>query len=384
MANIGIISEFNPFHTGHKYLIDSVRNENDTVVCVMSGNFVQRGDVAILPKKERVSAALKNGADLIIELPLPFSLSSAERFALGSVSVLKELKVIDEIAFGSEEGKIEPLEKIAEIIKSNAFSKEIHDALSSGETFAKLRTDILAKHNKEYSKILKTANNILGVEYIAAAKKLGFNPTFKTVKRIGAEHDSLKNDIVISASLIRNRLLSGDNLENYLPYNYSQNYANINNLETAILANLRANNSPNRYAALSDISEGLENRIYEAVKTSSSLLELYENIKTKRYTLSRIRRIILSAFLNITADYQENLPPYIRILGFNKKGEELLKKITKLTNLPVICASKDIGKLEGFAKKVFDLEAAASDIWNLALKNPQNCGNEYSYKIVKE
>ncbi len=384
MANIGIITEFNPFHTGHKYLIDSLKGKNDTVVCVMSGNFVQRGDVAILPKSERVRAALQNGADLIIELPLPFSLSSAERFAEGSVSILKELNVIDTIAFGSEEGKTEPLTEIAEIIKSDEFLMTIRESLQNGETFAKNRTDILAQYNEEYSEILKKANNILGVEYIAAAKSLKFNPEFKTIKRIGAEHDSMTNSVVVSAAHIRNCLLSGRDVNGYLPYKYSDNYADISNLEKAILANLRANNSPVRYAALPDVSEGLENRIYEAVKISSSLSELYENIKTKRYTLSRIRRIILSAFLNITSDYSENSTPYIRVLGFNKSGEALLKKITKQTKLPVICSSKDISKLEGNAKKVFDLEVTASDIWNLALQNPQNCGNEYSYKIVKE
>ncbi len=385
MANIGIISEFNPFHSGHKFLIDSLKQENDTVVCVMSGNFVQRGDVAILPKTDRVKAALQNGADLIIELPLPFSMAFAKRFAKGSVGLLKEIGVTDKIAFGSESGDIESLKKIAKIMASSEFSKKAASYLKSGDTFAKIRTIVLSEYSKEFAEIIKSPNNTLGIEYISAAKELSFDTEFLTIKRIGAEHDSSSADITASASYIREQLLDKNNsVKKFLPYDYPENYANIYNLERAILAYLRLNNSPERYTSLPDISEGIENRIYEAVNSSSSLTELYENIKTKRYTLSRIRRIILSAFLGLTEDYAKELPPYIRVLGMTKKGEALLKEISKKTSLPIICSTKDIGKLEGNAKKVFELEEKCSNIWNLALKNPQKCGNEYLYKIVKE
>lgn len=385
MANIGIISEFNPFHTGHKYLIENIKAENDTVICVMSGNFVQRGDAAILPKSERTAAALKNGADLVIELPVPYSMSYAERFAKSSVYLLKSLGIIDEICFGSEVGETEILNTIADILSSNEFEIKISERLKCGDTFAKIRTDILREYNPLYAEILSEPNNILGIEYILAAKALGFNVPFRTIKRIGAGHDTKKPLVTASASHIRQMLLDAKkaDIDKFLPFDYSENLASINNIEKAILANLRANNSPERYAGLPEISEGLENRIFEAIKTSSSLPELYESIKTKRYTLARIRRIVLSAFLGINEDMASKNPPYIRVLGFTEKGKVALAEIAKKSALPIICTAKDANSLEGFAKEVFEKECSSSDIWALSLNQPQKCGNEYYYKIVK-
>ncbi len=386
MANIGIISEFNPFHTGHKHLIDTVKTQNDTVISVMSGNFVQRGDLAIYEKSERVRAALKNGADLIIELPLPYSLATAQCFANGSVYLLNALGIIDKICFGSECGDIAKLNEIAEILSSDEFESKIAARIKSGETFAKIRSDILAEYNKEYAEILANPNNILGVEYILAAKKLNADFDFETLKRIGAAHDSVAPQNTASASYIREKIISGkyDEIKEFLPYNYTDNFADINNLENAILSSLRANNTPLRYLALPDISEGIENRIVAAVKESANLTELYEYIKTKRYTLSRIRRIIIAAFLGLTEEISASDPPYIRVLGFTEKGEKALKEIFQKTPLPIICTAKDAAGLEGAAKRVFELECTASDLWALSLNYPQKCGNEYYYKIVKE
>lgn len=385
MANIGIISEFNPFHTGHKYLIENIKGENDTVVCVMSGNFVQRGDVAVLPKAERVAAALQNGADLIIELPSPYSMSFAERFAKSSVYLLKSLGIIDQICFGSEVGDTKILYEIAEVLSGDEFSRKIADRLKSGDTFAKIRTDILREYNPLYAEIISQPNNILGIEYILSAKRLDAQLPFKTIKRIGAGHDSSDTAATASASHIREMLKSGraDKVNEFLPYDYSENFADIGNLEKAVLANLRANNSPERYAALPEISEGLENRIFEAVKSSLSLFELYEGIKTKRYSLSRIRRIVLSAFLDIKEAEIPKNPPYIRVLGFTERGKTALAEISRKAELPIICTAKDAALLKGDAKILFDAECRRSDMWALALNQPQKCGNEYYYKIVK-
>lgn len=388
MANIGIIAEFNPFHTGHKYLIDTVKGADDTVICVMSGNFVQRGDVAIVNKSVRVSAALKNGADLIIELPTSYALSTAQRFARGGVSLLNHLGVIDKICFGSECGDINKLNGIADLLLSDSFNSKLNSRLKSGDTFAKIRTDILAEFSPEYSEILKSPNNILGIEYILAARELGLNPQFQTVTRTGAGHDSPTASSTASASYIR-EAISNSNSGTIVPFlpdsgQLTNNYANIKNLETAILASLRFDNSPARYADLPDISEGIENRIAEAVRLSSTLTELYENIKTKRYTLSRIRRIILCAFLGITTKLSAAPPQYIRVLGFTKKGEDALKEIAKKSDLPIVCTASDAAKLYGIAADLFRLECKASDLWSLSLNYPQNCGNEYFYKIVKE
>ncbi len=386
MANIGIISEFNPFHTGHKHLIDSVKGENDTVICVMSGNFVQRGDVAIYEKSERVRAALKNGADLIIELPLPYALSTAQRFAEGSTEILNSLGVIEKVCFGSECGDIKTLENIADILSTDEFQNKISEQSKSGKTYAKIRTDILGEYNKDYAEILTNPNNILGVEYILASRKLGADFIFQTVKRIGASHDADTPEITASASYIREKIISGEaeTIKDFLPSNYSDNFANINNLENAILSSLRANNKKERYLSLPDISEGIENRIIDAVKNSSSLSELYKSIKTKRYTLSRIRRIIMCAFLGVTEELAKLPPPYIRVLGFTEKGKNALSVISQKASLPIICTAKDAAMLDTNALKVFELECTAADIWALSLNYPQKCGNEFYYKIVKE
>lgn len=386
MANIGIIAEFNPFHTGHKYLIDEIKGKDDTVVCVMSGEFVQRGDVALCGKAERVSAALKNGADLIIELPVPYALSTAECFAKSSIHILKSLGIINTVCFGSECGDINTLCEISEIINSNEFQVKVADNLKSGNAYPKIQTDILSKYSPHYADILKSPNNILGVEYIGAAKALGFSASFKTVSRFGAGHNSSEADVTAGATYIREKILSGNycDVKKYIPYGLCGNFANIKNIESAVLASLRLNNSAERYSALPDISEGLENRIVKAVKNSVTLNELYENIKTKRYTSARIRRIILCAVLNITAQMQATLPPYIRVLGFTQKGEAALKQISAQTSLPIICTAANTKTLSTDAKKVFEAQVRAADLWALALNYPQKCGNEYLYKIVKE
>lgn len=386
MANIGIIAEFNPFHTGHKHLIESVKGENDTVICVMSGNFVQRGDLAVLPKADRVRAALKNGADLIIELPCPYSLSTAQKFAGGGVSLLAATGIVDELCFGSECGDINILTEIAEIISSEEFNERLVSRLKSGDTFAKIRTDALAEYSKEFAEILRSPNNILGVEYIAAARQIGAQFSFRTVERIGARHDAEKAAETASASYIRENLIKGnaDAVKQFLPSDITDNTADIKRLEAAFLASLRLNNNPVRYAALPDISEGIENRITAAVKTASTLSELYDSIKTKRYTLSRIRRIILCAVLGITEEISALPPPYLRVLGFTERGETALAQISKKTTLPIICTATDANKLQGNAKRLFELECTAADLWALSLKFPQGCGNEYFYKIVKE
>ena len=198
-------------------------------------------------------------------------------------------------------------------------------------------------------------------------------------------------NITASASYIRENILLGNKQDilNFVPNETALSinngvFANLKNLETAILYSLRANNTPKRYANLPDVSEGLENRIVKAVENSATLEELYQNIKTKRYTLSRIRRIILWAFLGINTLPLGATPPYIRVLGFNKKGEQLLKQIEQKSEIPVIKKAADAKNLTGFAKEIFETECRATDIWNLALNIPQRCGGEFLYKIVKE
>ena len=348
----GIICEFNPFHKGHKYLFNEVKKDNnDRIICVMSGNLVQRGEFAVYDKFQRAKTAVKNGADLVVELPCAYSTLSAEGFAKAGVTLLEKMNVVEQIAFGCECDDKNELERVAnEIIDKN---DDILAELKKGVSYP------VARRNVINSAILDTPNNILAIEYIKATS-LPFLP----VKRIGKGHDT--DDINYSASAIRSTL-SLDNI------------SSMKNCELAILSKLRTMTSDD-FLKFDDVSEGLENRIVDAVKISTSLDELYENIKSKRYTHSRIRRIILRAYMGITKN-QPSSPPYIRILAFNDKGRELLAQIKKRSNLPIISRYNDVSNLDAPAKELFELECKVTDLYNLGYKKPLPCGTEQRSKV---
>lgn len=348
----GIICEFNPFHAGHKYLIDSVKKENDGIVCVMSGNFVQRGEFAVYDKFSRAKTALENGADLVIELPCAYSLRSAEGFARAGVEILEATNTVDRIAFGAECDNMDDLKRLSYKIAEK--EQEIKAEMKKGITYPAARKAVIG------SSLLDTPNNILAVEYIKSTKL-----PCTAVKRIGKGHDS--DDEKYSASEIRKKL------------SYNE-ICSLKNCETAVLAKLRYMTA-NDFAEIEDVTEGLENRIADMVRISTSLDELYDNIKTKRYTHSRIRRIILKAYLGITKEYTEKVP-YIRILGFNSKGQEILSQMKKNANLPIISRYSDTDALNEYGKDLFELECRCTDLYNLGYKKPLPCGTEQRSKVI--
>ena len=387
MQNIGIIAEFNPFHSGHKYIIDEIKDENTAITVVMSGNFVQRGDTAIVSKSERAKAALKNGADLIIELPTPWSMATANDFAFGGVSILKNLGNIDGICFGSECGDIEHLKQTAELLISDEFNTKLNNNLNGGDTFAKLRSNTARLWGEQFEKVLQNPNDTLATEYIIAAKRLAFDCEFSCVKRVGAPHDSVCLAEHLSASMIRQQIKNGnfDVVRKYIPdFDSNSNVSSIENIENAILCDLRRKTVTNSLRNIADVSEGIENRLKNAILKATSLDELYSLIKTKRYTLARIRRLVLSAYLGIDSTYHAKEPPYIRVLGFTKKGEEILRDANKKANVPIITTASNLDKLDEFGKRVWQNECIATDIFSLSLTVPQACGNEYYHKIIKE
>lgn len=391
MKNIGIIAEFNPFHNGHKHLIGTVKKPDNRVICVMSGNFVQRGETAIFPKAERARAALSCGVDLVIELPTPWAMSTAQNFAFGAVSILKNTGIIDKIAFGSESADINALTNLASLLYSEEFNNRLREKLSDSQTYAKIRSSLAAEYSPVYNEILSNPNDTLATEYISAANRLGFGCEFSPIKRIGAAHDSSEIDLQsVSASLIREHIKNYD--FSFAKLNMPKSaydiikqapISDIKRLENAILVDLRKKLSDTALEKLSDLSEGLENRLLKAIHTSTSLDELYEQLKTKRYTLARIRRIILSAFLDIDNSYFQKSPPYIRVLGFNEDSVDLLKDLISKSSIPVIVNISDIDKLDEFGLKVWETENTATNIFALSLNNPQKCGNEYYHKIIK-
>lgn len=381
----GIIAEFNPLHKGHEYLIKKAK-EKGMVACVISGNFVQRGDTAIVDKEYRTKAALKAGADIVIELPVLWSMSTAQNFALGGVSALYYAGC-NRIMFGSESGDIKSLYKTAEILLSDEFKIHLEAELSKGITFAKARQNAAELCGCEKD-ILSGANNNLGIEYIIAAKTFGFDIEFETVSRKGAAHDSKLEDEFVSASLLREKLLKNDiefvrkyTPENTVEFLDKNNLSDINRIDRAILSVLRTKTLED-FSRLPDISEGVENKLFSSVRVAKSLEELYNSIKVKRYTMARIRRLCLSAYLGFDNSFFMKPIPYIRVLGLNDNGKQIISE--KLSNSPVsiVARTSDIKKLPQEHIKVFETESIATDLFGMSLKAPTECGKEYTRKII--
>ena len=392
--NYGIVAEFNPFHNGHKYLIDSIKNNGEnTVTVVMSESFVQRGECACVSPNARTRMALECGADLVLSLPVPYATASAERFALGGLSVLGGLGCVDALAFGSESNNAEMLKKCADVLVSKALSEALEKYLNEGVSFPVARQKAVEEINgKKIAETLSSPNNILGVEYIKAINKLGLNMDINPIVREGVAHDSEEaNGAFCSASAIRDMLENNQSPDVFLPeeslnilneeIKNQKAPASYSKLETAILYRLRSM-SVEDFKVLPDVSEGLEYRLFDAVKTSLCLEEILEKVKTKRYTHSRIRRIIVCAFLGIKKEDVMAPVPFIRVLGFNEKGAKILKKAKETATLPIVTKSSEINALGEKAKRVFGLECFARDMFSLALPVRDEFGKEMTDKLI--
>ncbi len=347
--NFGIVCELNPMHKGHKYLFDCCKKEGDALILAMSGNFTQRGDFAVYDKYQRAKTAVENGADLVIEIPAVSALQSAQGYAKAGVKILESTGVCDCLAFGTENDDIDALKDVIKQIKDK--DDEICEQLKKGISYPK------ARQNAVKSPLLLTPNNILAIEYLTYTSL-----PCKAIKRIGKGHDS--DDIEYSASEIRKNLNKND-------------ICCIENCERAILYKLRTMTAED-FAKTEDVGEGLENRIVNAVKTAKSVEEVYNLIKTKRYTHSRIRRIIMRAYLGITKDLPTQ-PQYLHVLAFNSKGRELLAEMKKVATMPII--TRYAGINDERIKKLFDKEAQITDIYSLGFKNIRNCGEEQRAKV---
>ncbi len=388
MSTSGVVAEYNPFHSGHKYQLDKTKEKTGLpVIAVMSGNFVQRGECALFDKSVRTRAALMNGADIVFELPLPWALSSAEKFASGAVYLLNSTGVCDFMSFGSESGSIKNI-----ITASNALlnidENIIKKYLSDGYSYPTARQKALEETtDEEISSLISSPNDLLGVEYVKSIIKNKYPLTPITIKRSGAGHDSDEiNENTASASAIRNIIGSSLDYSPFVPENTLELYqksekSNLKKLEKCILSHLRRK-SASDFLSYPDVSEGLEYRIYEAVRDSDSLESLYSAIKTKRYAHSRIRRIIMSAFLEIEKSYTFTPPPYLRVLGFTDEGRAILKQMKKTASIPVIMRYSDVNALDERAKKVYELECKSTDLFSLAFNPVLKCGNEMRREII--
>ena len=365
MKIAAIICEYNPFHNGHKYQIKQIKKNYDAVICIMSGNFVQRGDVAITDKWTRTKAALLNGADLIVELPVCFSLNTAERFAYGGVCLADSLCVVDSLVFGSECGDIDILRNAAEILgnETGNISRKIKDNLKSGMSYPKARYEAFAQDIPK--DILCEPNNILAIEYIKALNEIQSNIKPMTIKRYIASHnDSNLTNSVTSASAIRKLMRANENFCEFIPENLSSLYnfpkSDINSL-SEILCYLLMTKTAEELSKINDVSEGLENRLKEAAKVCRTFDEISEFVKSKRFTSSRVRRILLSVILNIDKDIAKQRPQYIRVLGMNGTGTQVLSEIKTHSSLPIITKAADFKHYN----RSFDLDIISGEIFSL-------------------
>lgn len=386
MKVCGIVAEYNPFHNGHKYHIEKTKELYGAthIAAVMSGNFTQRGDVAVFDKYRRAGTALRNGADLVIELPVPFALGSAEQFAYGAVSLLHSLGCVEMISFGSESGDAALLEETAGAVMFAQQNEDFFAFMRRGDSFpVALQKTIEKYYEDDIINALTAPNNTLAVEYIKALGELGSSMKPVTVKRIGTDHDSSgTSGSYASASYIRKGIAAGEDMSAFVPgfpEDCLNDIAKITNLETAILAKLRTM-SPEELEKAPNVLMGLENRIYKAARVSTNLAELYMLIKTKRYTMSRIRRIIMAEFIGIKKSDLKDPPPYVHILGMNGKGREILAAAN--CELPVDTSLKALSQNGSRAKRFAALESKAGDLYALAFDKKRVCGLDHTSKPI--
>jgi len=389
----GIICEYNPFHNGHLYHIRKTRENGAThIVAVMSGNFVQRGDTAIMDKLERARLAVRSGADMVIELPVQYSLASAENFASGAVHLLDSLGAVDELSFGSECGDTEKLRKAMETVDLAALTHadEIKSIMEKGYTYPRALNSVVNGYDAEAAAIIAEPNNTLAVEYMRALKRSGSAMEPFTVMREKAAHDGRKTtDGFASASMLREMIKNGESIDAFTTEDWAAaiknavkngETASLSRLERVILYKLRTC-SVEEIGQICDVGQGLEHRIYGA-RMAGSLDELLFTVKTKRYTMARIRRIMLSLLIGITKADIELLPPYGRILAFNERGREVLARAKGSARIPFGSSIAKLSQLGDIAERFAELEIRASDIYGLALDTVTSAQKDYRAKIM--
>lgn len=403
---LGIISEYNPFHNGHLlHLQDSKKlTHTDFTIAVMSGNFVQRGDTSIVDKWTKAEMALKAGVDLVIELPTLYAISSAENFAEGAVRILNSLGIVDYVSFGSEIGEISPLNDVAQVLykEPKEFSALISKQLRSGLSYPKARELAIQMYfgsSQKYTEILENPNNILGIEYLKALKKYKSPIRPITLKRKYSDYNSadVKSGIA-SATAIRTMLQNNKNIHYVVPFETyelleekkknEQIITSLSVFSKEIIYTLRKM-TLSEIASLPDVSEGLENKIKSAVNTSNTLEDLISKIKSKRYTQTRIQRILLYALLNISAkdmNMSRKQMPYIRVLGFNKHGKKIISAIANNNpKLQIIVSVKKFmeNNTDKHLHTMMSKDIFATNVYTLGYGNGSLANLDYTHKVVE-
>jgi predicted nucleotidyltransferase len=382
MNNIGIISEFNPFHNGHEYLLKKVKEKYnpDCIVIVMSGNFVQRGDLAIIDKWKRAESAVRGGGNIVLELPLPYAVQNAEMFAEGALGVLSKLDV-KSICFGTESENLEEIIKISEILSNETleFKSLLKDKLNLGYSYPQSISMALGKNTKE----VFTPNNILAIEYIKSIMKNNYSIKPLNVERMGSSYNTNKMEGTFSsASAIRKTLLeyNGNNVSNSVPsYSYNKitsfldTYGKFNSLELCykLVQYKILLSKHNELTNIYDMKEGIENRFVKNIGLHKNLDEFIKNVKSKRFTYSRIQRILLSILLDLTNEFYESIQieniNSVKVLSFDKKGQLFMKNNKNRINFITKKSDFNYKTASLTDRKIFELTNKSSQIYNFSI-----------------
>ncbi len=363
MKIASIIAEYNPFHKGHAYQINKIKEDyTDFIVVIMSGSFVQRGEPAIINKYERARQAVNNGASLVLELPLPYATSNAEIFALGAINILNSMGIVHRLYFGSED-ELEILRSLQEKIDKNFDEDKLKKYLSEGKSFIRSRQlamDFLTEEEKE---ILKRPNNILGLEYLRSLAKLNSSIEAHSIKRKNVNHnDDFSLDGFASASHIRRLAYEGEDVSRFLP---DYNLVVENKLENYFdIFKYKIISEKINFKDYFDYEEGLENRILENLD-AINFHDLIEKVHSKRHSRSRIKRLIIEILLDIKKDLIKNsfVDPYTRVLACDERGLEIFKKSKNKNKIYSFKSFYDTSS--GITKEMLDKEIFSSDLYNI-------------------
>ncbi|MBE5733845.1 MAG: nucleotidyltransferase family protein [Clostridiales bacterium] len=377
------VAEYNPFHLGHLRHIDYIKTNlsADKIIVIMSGNFTQRGEPAVLDKYTRARQAIIAGADLVIELPTVFATANAEIFATGAINILNSLGCVDGLCFGVESGEKDAYQTLAKALldESKEFKKILKEKLDSGISLAKAKFETLCALNDEkYDKnLIASPNNVLGVEYTKAILKNKSGIAIFPMIRDGDHNDKTLKNGITSATSIREVLKTGNIKKvkkNVPPFVY-KDLKNYPNAFDKIIMSAVMTASTKRLSTICDCTEGLENRIKALCKDNHSLDAFVEKVSTKRYTASRIRRILLSALLGISKDLIDDCLEdklYAKVLAVNSNSKDLISLISSKSSIPLITRKSDVADLKKTALKCFEKDVLANDSYGLATDTKLN------------
>lgn len=397
--SIGIIAEYNPFHNGHLYQIQKAKELTgaDTVIAVMSGNFTQRGDTSLINKFEKAKIALQNEVDMVIELPTIYSISSAENFALGGIKILNEIGNIDYLVFGIEEDNLQELKAIADVLvnENDEFKRTIKEELDKGNSYPKAREIALKKvlSSENVENIMKKPNNILAIEYLKALKTTNSKIKPFAIKRKNTMHnDENINENYSSGTYIRKLFIENnfDEIRKVVPkYTYERllelknqgtYVSSINDFSDIVIYKIRTM-TKEEISQIADVNEGLENSIKLASTTCKTIDEIIEKVSTKRYIKTRISRILTYILLDITKSEMEQAKknnPYIRVLGINKKCEEILSTIN---NNKLITSLKKFEENNG-KNELLNIDKKATEIYTIKYPKLVDANLDYTSKFI--